>query len=76
MKVVSNGGLARQPYRLPEVGFVRAKHLTDDVLSIGRTTLYAWMKAGVFPAPVRLGPKAVGWRVEDVRAWLASREPA
>jgi prophage regulatory protein len=46
------------------------------VLSIGRTTLYASIKAGVFPAPVRLGPKAVGWRVEDVRAWLALREPA
>lgn len=76
MKSISNRGLEQQPYRLPEVGFVRAKHLMVDVLSIGRTTLYAWIKAGIFPAPVQLGPKAVGWRVEDVRAWLASREPA
>ena len=37
------------------------------------STLYDWMKAGHFPRPLALGPKAVGWRESDVNAWLESR---
>jgi prophage regulatory protein len=44
-----------------------------EVLGVGRSTLYEWIKAGYFPAPVKLGPKAVGFRTEDIRAWMATR---
>ena len=44
-----------------------------DLVGVGRPTLWRWRKAGTFPAPVRLGPRAVGWRAEDVQAWIDAR---
>ena len=53
--------------RLPEV-----LHLCG----ISRTTLNRLIAAGRFPAPVRIGPRAVAWRESDIRRWLESRPPA
>ena len=41
---------------------------------LGNTSLYEAIKRGDFPAQVKLGARAVGWRRTDVEAWLASRE--
>ena len=38
-----------------------------------RSTIYAKIAAGEFPAPVRIGIRAVGWIEADVIAWLESR---
>ena len=43
-------------------------------ISMGNTWLYEAVKRGEFPAPVKLGARAVGWRRSDVENWLASRE--
>jgi len=37
------------------------------------SAVYDAVKRGEFPAPIRLGAKAVAWRRCDVDAWLASR---
>ena len=44
------------------------------IVGLGNTSLYDAIKRGTFPAPVKLGVRAVGWRRSDVEAWLASRE--
>jgi prophage regulatory protein len=41
--------------------------------TVSRSHLYALMKAGKFPKPLRLGARAIGWRVEYVDAWIATR---
>jgi prophage regulatory protein len=41
--------------------------------TISRSHLYALLKAGKFPKPLRLGARAIGWRVEEVDAWIAAR---
>lgn len=38
-----------------------------------RSSLYAQMKEGKFPKPLKIGARSVGWRVEDVEAWIAAR---
>jgi prophage regulatory protein len=43
---------------------------------LSRSTLYAMMAEGVFPKPVRLGKRAVGWPEATISAWLESREPS
>ena len=40
---------------------------------LSRSTIYARIKAGTFPAPVSLGPRAVGWIESDVHRWLSDR---
>jgi prophage regulatory protein len=43
---------------------------------ICRTSLYEAIKEGTFPAPVKLGPRAVGWLECDITAWIESRPKA
>lgn len=40
---------------------------------LGRTSIYAMIKDGLFPAPKRLGARAVAWLQSDVDAWIQSR---
>ena len=47
----------------------------EQVSGLRRSTLYAWIAAGQFPAPVRLGARLVGWRLSDVQKWIDARAP-
>lgn len=38
-----------------------------------RSALYAAVRAGTFPNPVRIGPKAVAWPDHEIDAWIANR---
>ena len=46
----------------------------QELTGLARSTIYALVKAGRFPKPLRLGPRAVGWRLADVLAWLDAPE--
>ena len=46
------------------------------IIGIGNTSLYEAIKRGDFPAPVKLGLRAVGWRRSDIDRWLATRASA
>jgi prophage regulatory protein len=48
----------------------RVKNLTG----LGRSTIYLKVGDGSFPKPVKLSSRAIGWRAEDVDAWIASRQ--
>ena len=37
---------------------------------LGKSTIYKKLADGSFPAPVRLGSRAVGWRSGDIVEWL------
>ena len=43
---------------------------------IACTTIYRLMRAGRFPLPVKVGPRAVRWSSTEIEAWLASRPRA
>ena len=47
-------------------------------VGLSRSTIYALMarQDGSFPRPIRLGERAVGWKAEDIDAWLAARPMA
>jgi prophage regulatory protein len=54
-------------HRLPSV-------LTMTGLS--RTNVYKQIAAKTFPAPVKLGARAVGWLEAELETWLAARVDA
>lgn len=37
--------------------------------ALGRSSIYAAIKAGSFPRPVRIGRRAVAWRAEEIAQW-------
>lgn len=53
--------------RLPEV---------MKATGLGRSTIYAKVSRGEFPAPVKLGARAVAWSEAVIGEWLANRPSA
>lgn len=44
--------------------------------SMSRTSIYRAMNRGDFPRPIRLGERAIGWKMREVRKWLDERKRA
>ena len=61
-----------QELALPLEGFVKLPGLMN-VTQLSRSTIYAEVKKGTFPAPIKLSERSVAWPVESVRAWIAQR---
>jgi prophage regulatory protein len=38
-----------------------------------KSAIYAGMKAGTFPACIKLGPRAAAWPLSHIEAWIAER---
>ena len=55
---------------LPRNGFM-TPHWVKKRYSISNSTMYAWIARNYFPAPVKIGPRAVRFRVEDIREFEA-----
>lgn len=63
---------------LAKVGgrYIRAAEVTA-ICGVGKSYIYAHMKAGTFPKCLQLpGGKAVAWRESDLAAWMASVDAA
>ena len=43
----------------------------EQRVGLTRSPLYQRIKDGAFPAPIRLGSKAVGWLEHEIDRWLA-----
>ncbi len=39
----------------------------------GRSAIYADVKQGTFPAPIKLGARSVGWTTDSINQWIAER---
>ena len=40
---------------------------------LSRSTIYLRMSDGVFPKPISLGGRAVGWIESDIQSWIEQR---
>lgn len=49
------------------------RHQVEALVQLSRSSIYAAVKAGTFPAPVRIGARAVAWRLSDIEQWLEAR---
>ena len=45
----------------------------EQLVQLSRSTIYAAVKSQTFPAPYRIGARAVAWLVSDVERWLEAR---
>lgn len=59
---------------LPEIGFVRLPTILR-IIPVSRSTFLARVKTGEYPKACKIGPKISAWRVEDIRALIASFQP-
>ncbi|MBX9265979.1 helix-turn-helix transcriptional regulator [Chromobacterium violaceum] len=73
----------QQIITLPQTGFVRLPLLIGEVksgkpgvLPFSASTLWRRVRAGTFPAPIKLSDRVTAWKAEDVREWLDSQNRA
>jgi prophage regulatory protein len=68
-------------HHLPETGFLRLAQIIGDpkadpptlpIIPVKKSCWWDGVKSGRFPKPVKLGPRVTVWRVEDIRAFIAS----
>ena len=57
-------------------GRVLRKPAVESRTGLSKSTIYAWIKDGRFPAPVALGDRAVGWLESEIDTWIAERVSA
>jgi hypothetical protein len=66
-------------HTLPETGFLREKYILGSrnakppipaIIPVVHSTWWAGIKAGIYPAPVKLSGRVTAWRVEDIRALI------
>lgn len=56
----------------PHVYVVRMRQLVT-LVGLSRSTIYVLVSKGRFPVPIRLGDKAVGWRIDEIEQWVNAR---
>lgn len=54
---------------------IRMVRLAEVIRSSGlsRSSIYAGVKEGTFPKPVKIGKRSVAWSSEDISNWIAER---
>ena len=43
------------------------------IVGVSRSTIYAWVSQGRFPQPVKVGPHAARWYLDELMEFINSR---
>ncbi len=61
--------MAMAPNTSNSASFLREKHVRQ-LIPVAHSTLWAWVRAGKFPAPLKLSDRITVWRNSDVQAFI------
>lgn len=64
MQCESNPNPAERLLRLPDV---------EARTGLKKSAIYAGMRAGQFPACIKLGPRAAAWAESEIADWIAEK---
>jgi prophage regulatory protein len=56
-----------------EVEIYRMPKMQERNGGVCRATIYLWVKRGILPPPIKLGPRTSGWIASEVEESLARR---
>ncbi|MBI9087391.1 MAG: AlpA family transcriptional regulator [Desulfobacterales bacterium] len=45
----------------------------EDKIGLKHAKIYIMMNEGIFPRPIQLGPKSVGWVESEIDEWLMKK---
>jgi predicted DNA-binding transcriptional regulator AlpA len=54
------------------IGDPNAEPPVPPIIPVSKSTWYAGVKSGRFPAPVKLGPRTTTWRESEINAIIES----
>ncbi len=56
-----------------ENGMIRWPQVRQQYLPVCYNTMRSMVADGRFPAPIKLSPRVIAWRISDLREWLQAR---
>jgi prophage regulatory protein len=56
-----------------DIRLLNLRQVQAKIGGITRTTIWRWVRAGQFPAPVALGAQRIAWREDVIDKWIATR---
>ena len=45
-----------------------------EMLSVGKSTMWAWVKESKFPKPIKLSEYVTVWKLSDIEEWIQQKE--
>ena len=48
----------------------------EQKVQLTTSSIYRLMREGLFPTPLKIGPSAVRWRSDELKAWIDARPRA
>ena len=60
--------------QLPQTGFVRLPKVLS-IYPVSKSTWWAGIKSGKYPAGIKLSERVTAWRVEDIHALISQLAP-
>lgn len=54
---------------LKERSFLREKHVRQ-LIPVAHSTLWAWVRSGRFPSPIKLSDRITVWRSADIQKFI------
>ncbi|AOX99696.1 AlpA family transcriptional regulator [Jeongeupia sp. USM3] len=51
---------------------IRVKQVIETT-GLARSTIYKYIADGIFPKPIQLGARSVGWVEGEIQSWLEKR---
>ena len=52
---------------------IKAKPAKKGFLPLGESTIWEKVRKGEFPQPIRLSSRLTVWRIEEIEAWMNSK---
>lgn len=44
-----------------------------ELVGVSDETLQLWVRKGLFPRPLEIGPRARAWRQDEINVWIQTR---
>jgi predicted DNA-binding transcriptional regulator AlpA len=57
--------------QIPETGFLRLSQVLA-IIPVGKSSWWRGCKAGIYPKPVKIGPRTTAWKAEEIVALVES----
>lgn len=52
---------------------IHRRRQVETRVGLSRSTIYDLIAKGLFPRPVQIGARSVGWRSDEIDAWIESQ---
>ena len=46
---------------------------TAEKIGASRISIYSWVQKGIFPRPIQIGPRRIGWLQSELDLWISSK---